>query len=853
MNGTPLFKFIIIVCLVFTGTALSARGYEGNNENAPGAGQVGFASIVVNGRSLTGPNSTASRRDGRILVPVVSIARALGDDVLVDISARSITVRRQTGVTADFDTRLGQVRENGSLVLAVSNASEIVFSPNRDDLMLPAEIVASLLDVAVRYDADKNIVVVTRGASETITPEGKSGQAPFELHQADYEYSLNHYSRFSGHNFALTAGGRLGDGRFNFSSNSTFASGRGFSLRNGTFTLERPNGQRFIAGDFGTGANLQFLNTYLRGGSASLPFGKTTVTAFAGRAYSGIFLPVADPLPQTQTQTPAEPRPNFGNRLYYDTNVYGVFAGTGQGTTLPPDPLNFSAGVMRFSGPNRSGDLIAGSVNYGVSRFRLQGDVGFGKFSGVRPDNSRFSGTGAAIDLSGTFHVTENFSLQGRYARIGENFLSPQSGLREPVSLKAAGLTWSPTKWLSTSFNASTSRRPGDPSQDNKFITAAFSITPSARMPRFYISHTQNSTSQIRSAAFTMLTASKEFTRLRLFFNATRIKTLGPATVNGQLGAAYLINDKHSVEFTQGAGSRGTLNGQFDWRTSNMLGGRLSFSAGGGYNHDKTSGFSTFERVSASLTLPRQTSLQLTYLQTNSGPTLLISLRGSLFRKRGTREFLSSAPAEMNSYGKMSGRVYQDVDLNGRFDPGTDKPQAGVKVRVDGSRLAESDENGFYRFDSVLAGEHKVYLDLLSVRADLTVLDGDAKNAALAAGRDSVNDFRLVRTGRISGRAWFDKNENGEFDEGEIPLADVRVVTASGRDTLTDSDGYFAIADLPPGDHVILLDEKTIPEKTVSAFKPLAIRVLPGKEAGDVKLPVILAPAEVKRFGLKAQ
>lgn len=848
MNRPPILKFILIACLILVGSAISARGYEGNIENeAPGAGQVQFASIVVNGRGLTGPNSTASRRDGRIMVPVVSIARALGDDVVVDVSGRTITVRRQTGLTADLDTRLGQVRENGSLVLVVSNARELVFSPNADELSLPAEIVASLLDVSVRYDADKNIVVVTRGVSETVTPGGKTGRAPFELHQVDYEYNLNRYSRVSAHNFMLTAGGRLGDGRFGFSSNSTFSNGRNISLRNGTFSLERPNGQRYMAGDFGTGADVQFLNTYLRGGSATLPVGKTSVTAFAGRAYSGLAIPVIDPLPQTQSQP--EPRLNFGNRVRYDTTVFGAFVSTNSAGGPDLAPLNFSAGVMRFTGPNRSGELIAGSVNYGVTRFRLQGDLGFGKFASVRPDSSRFSGTGAAVDLSGTFQVTEKLSLQGRFANIGANFLSPQSGLREPVSLKAAGLTWSPTKWFSTSLNASTSRRPGDDTQNNKFITAGFSVTPSPRFPRFYISHTQNSTSQIRSAAYTMLTASKEFSRLRLFLNATRVKTLGPANLNGQLGASYAINDSNAIEFTQGAGSRGMLNGQFDWRASNILGGRLSFSAGGGYNRDKTSGFSIFERFSASLSLPRQTSLQLTYLQTNTGPTMLISLRGSLFRKRGTREFLGSAPAEMNLYGKMSGRVYQDVDLNGSFDPGTDKPQAGVKVRVDGNRYVISDENGLYRFDSVMAGEHKVYLDLLSVRADLTVLDGDAKNTVLAAGRDSAADFRLVRTGRITGRAWFDKNENGEFDDGETPLADVRVVTASGRDTLTDSEGYFSIADLPPGDHVVLLDEKTIPEKTVSAFKPLTIRVVPGREAGDVKLPVIMAPAEVKRFG----
>ena len=180
----------------------------------------------------------------------------------------------------------------------------------------------------------------------------------------------------------------------------------------------------------------------------------------------------------------------------------------------------------------------------------------------------------------------------------------------------------------------------------------------------------------------------------------------------------------------------------------------------------------------------------------------------------------------------MSGRIYQDVNLNGRFDAGIDKPQAEVKVRVDGNRYVMSDENGLYSFDAIPAGDHRVYLDLLSVRADLTFLDADAKNVTILEGRGSAFDFRLVRTGRISGRVWLDTNENGKFDEGETPLADIRVVTASGRDTLTDTDGYFTIGDLPPGDHVVLLDEKTLPEKTMAEFKPLAARAFPGRETG---------------------
>ena len=87
------------------------------------------------------------------------------------------------------------------------------------------------------------------------------------------------------------------------------------------------------------------------------------------------------------------------------------------------------------------------------------------------------------------------------------------------------------------------------------------------------------------------------------------------------------------------------------------------------------------------------------------------------------------------------------------------------------------------------AREHSVYLDLLSVRADLTLLDSTQQLVELGSRQDVMVDFRVVRTGRISGVVWLGVNENGKLDEGEQPLPDVRVVPSSGRDTLTDEKG----------------------------------------------------------------
>jgi hypothetical protein len=134
------------------------------------------------------------------------------------------------------------------------------------------------------------------------------------------------------------------------------------------------------------------------------------------------------------------------------------------------------------------------------------------------------------------------------------------------------------------------------------------------------------------------------------------------------------------------------------------------------------------------------------------------------------------------------------------------------------------------------------------VRADLTLLDGAQQEASLLQGRDSIVDFRLVRTGRISGLVWLDANDNKRHDAGEQILPGVRVVTGSGHDTLTDENGVFLIGDLPPGEHVILIDEKTLPEKTVSVSGTLSVKVLAGSESANINFPVAPAAPEIKRF-----
>src|SRR3954466_11608293 len=155
---------VILAAILLAGTANAALPGGGVGKGATAKPQVAFWPILINGRPVTGPNSLAQTRDGRLMVPISTLARILGDRVILDVDKQQISVIRQSGTTASFNLRLGQVTENGSVVLTVASALELTpFTPDSDAVMLPTEVAATLLDAGIRLDTKKSVVLVTRG------------------------------------------------------------------------------------------------------------------------------------------------------------------------------------------------------------------------------------------------------------------------------------------------------------------------------------------------------------------------------------------------------------------------------------------------------------------------------------------------------------------------------------------------------------------------------------------------------------------------------------------------------------------------------------------------------------------
>src|SRR6185295_11577872 len=238
--------------------------------------------------------------------------------------------------------------------------------------------------------------------------------------------------------------------RLTFLTNSTLATPYNWSrtrLLGGTVRLDRPNGQSFVGGEFGTGTDLEFMSAAVRGGLVQLPFNRIRLDFFGGQTTSGVpEIPSPDSKPQ--------PNPFASLAFNYDTTIFGAIA-----TTATPDrrqtDFTFSGGAMHFDRSNRKGNTLTGGLRYMSGLNRLEADVAVGQFSGVNRTGTQTNGSDLALSVTGSYQLTEQLIMQGRYAYVGPNFLSPQSGLHQPTNLTAAGLSWQPRRWVTAAVNAS--------------------------------------------------------------------------------------------------------------------------------------------------------------------------------------------------------------------------------------------------------------------------------------------------------------------------------------------------------------------------------------------------------------
>lgn len=136
---------------------------------------------------------------------------------------------------------------------------------------------------------------------------------------------------------------------------------------------------------------------------------------------------------------------------------------------------------------------------------------------------------------------------------------------------------------------------------------------------------------------------------------------------------------------------------------------------------------------------------------------------------------------------------------------------------VDGSKLV-------FRFAAINLGERAALT--YRVRVGANTQPGASVNSVIAEGvfpngekttTQPAQAVVRITNGTFStrqaviGRVYSDKNDNGVFDAGDIPIAGARLYTQKGQAVITDSEGMYNFPSLEDGAIVLRLDPITLP------------------------------------------
>src|SRR5262249_17536526 len=125
---------------------------------------------------------------------------------------------------------------------------------------------------------------------------------------------------------------------------------------------------------------------------------------------------------------------------------------------------------------------------------------------------------------------------------------------------------------------------------------------------------------------------------------------------------------------------------------------------------------------------------------------------------------------------RLTGRVYLDSDSNGVFDSKIDVPVAGVSMWLDDEKILRTDALRTSRFEGLTTNAHKVRAALDGLPADLVFAEPAERTLAVIPYDENVVNFRVVKAGRISGRATYLDYTADRDRPVEMPVPDLRIV-----------------------------------------------------------------------------
>jgi len=177
----------------------------------------------------------------------------------------------------------------------------------------------------------------------------------------------------------------------------------------------------------------------------------------------------------------------------------------------------------------------------------------------------------------------------------------------------------------------------------------------------------------------------------------------------------------------------------------------------------------------------------------------------------------------------IEGRVFRDNNVNGAFNLG-EQGMVGMQVRLDDGQVAETDEQGRYKFSDVTQGEHTVSFSLTQFAAPVRMTTKNLMAVDLIRQKIAIVDFGVVDFARVTGAIFNDLRFDGTRQPDAKGLAGVHLLLDDGRRQRTivaHDNGDFEADDVPPGDYMISVDAATLPANYMLPRESFTVRVAP--------------------------
>ncbi|MCA9752166.1 MAG: hypothetical protein KC591_08250 [Gemmatimonadetes bacterium] len=780
--------------------------------------------VLLDGEQVPAAAVPPQLRDGEWFIPASPIARALW--ATLEFDPVTMTVR----VTDPLDgTTLEYVGTTGEGLLdhsfALSLAPGLAVGTTEEDLLLPVRLISVLFDLqAVVSPLGDEISLISRRAGGPI-----DGLPAVGLRELAWRGSTHRYADRTDGALSMDARGRVGDrGRFDLHGDGQVTPSGDAFLGSATGIWQNGTGDTWALGDVRGSSTLRWLGTYGRGLRVDRERARGEVRWSAGwlRLQSG-----------HESSGGYATSPTHDGQVALLSRSWGARPGASIGTSW-----GLGAAITGERASEKSGVLLASEYR------RYFADLRWETRAGLYGSPGEGLGNRLAWETSADWVAREDLRLHGRAGLYGREFRLPVTYFPEQntIFLSLGGRWQASRRWVVSASHSTNDRRDAGNVEHWTTETLTWQV-PSLRLRTLSATLTQSASSETSFRNEFLFDARGQWRAGDWFSTMRRVS--GASGYTGTTGATARFPGV--LGQTAASWSERGVSGVSAYLTKTFGRRRpLRVTAGGNWSLSTLPNEDPFlgsVRVSWDF-LPGH-GMEAAYDEHPASSSSRLQWYGQMRFAEGRSGGRMPGDRSERDVSRIEGRIWLDRNANGEFDRG-DRALEDVEVVLDdGLARTRTDADGNYLFARVRAGKHGIRVTPETVRADLSLMDELARPVIVPAYKTARADWRTCTNRKATGVVFRDLDGDGVRDPDEPGIAEAHVMIENRGDTITDRLGRWRVRDLPPGVHLLRVDESSLAADEW-AGEAVEIVVLPDAdpEAVDVPVRVKLRPVTRKVF-----